>query len=87
VIEALDAGISAAKTIKTMAAFAEVDGLAQGASLEEVEGIEVGGLLLAGRAVDGDGTRHGGQAGAKFANLIGQEHVNHVASFAATDEA
>src|SRR5229473_529890 len=28
-----------------------------------------------------------GQAGAKAANLIGQEHVNNVAGFAATDEA
>src|SRR4029077_19753322 len=35
----------------------------------------------AGGAADGDG------AGAKAANLIGQEHVNDVAGFAATDEA
>jgi hypothetical protein len=81
VVEALDARVGAAQTIKTMAAFAEVDGLAQGAGLEEVEFFQVGGLRLAGGAVDGDGT------GAKAANLIGQEHVNDVAGFAATDEA
>jgi hypothetical protein len=87
VIEALDAGVGAAQTIKTMAAFAEVDGLAQGARLEEVELFQVGGLRLAGGAADGDGSRLGGQAGAKAANLIWQEHVNDVAGFAATDEA
>jgi hypothetical protein len=81
VVEALDARVGAAQTIKTVAAFAEVDGLAQGAGLEEVEFFQVGGLRLAGGAVDGDGT------GAKAANLIGQEHVNDVAGFAATDEA
>jgi hypothetical protein len=41
VVEALDARVGAAETIKTMAAFAEVDGLAQGAGLEEVEVFEV----------------------------------------------
>jgi hypothetical protein len=44
-------------------------------------------LRLAGGAADSDGARLGGQAGAKAANLIRQEHVNDVASFAATDEA
>jgi hypothetical protein len=81
VVEALDASVGAAQTIKTMAAFAEVDGLAQGAGLEEVECFQIGGLRLAGAAAGGDGT------GAKAANLIGQEHVNDVAGFAATDEA
>jgi hypothetical protein len=87
VVEALDAGVGAAQAIKTMAAFAEVDRLAQGAGFEEVEVFQVGGLRLAGGAADGDGARHRGQAGAKAANLIGQEHVNNVAGFAATDEA
>jgi hypothetical protein len=93
VVEALDARVGAAQTIKTMAAFAEVDGLAQGASLEEVEVFEIGGLRLAGGAAGGDGARHSGysryrgQAGAKAANLIGQEYTNDVAGFAATDEA
>src|SRR6266481_8226489 len=81
VVEALDAGVGAAQTIKTMAAFAEVDGLAEGAGLEEVECFQIGGLRLAGGAAGGDGT------GATAANLIGQEHVNDVAGFAATDEA
>ena len=76
VVEALDTRVGAAQTIKTMAAFAEVDGLAQGAGLEEVEVFQVGGLRGAGGAADGDGARHGGQAGAKAANLIGQEHAN-----------
>jgi hypothetical protein len=83
VVEALDARVGATQTIKTTAAFTEVDGLAQGAGLEEVEVYQVGGLWLAGGAADGDGARHGGQA----ANLIRQEHVNDVAGFAATDEA
>jgi len=87
VVEALDARVGAAQTIETMAAFAEVDGLAQGAGLEEVEVFQVGGLRGAGGAADGDGGRHGGQAGAKAANLIGQAHANDVAGFAATDEA
>ncbi len=81
VVEALDARVGAAQTIKTMAAFAEVDGLAQGAGLEEVEVFQVGGLRLAGGAADGDG------AGANAANLIGQAHADDVAGFAATDEA
>jgi len=85
VVEALDTRVGAAETIKTMAAFAEVDGLAEGAGLEEVEVFQVEGLRGAGR--DGDGARHGGQAGAKAANLIGQEHANDVAGFAATNEA
>jgi hypothetical protein len=81
VVEALDARVGTAQTIKTMPAFAEVDGLAQGAGLEEVEAFQVGGLRHAGGTVDGDGT------GAKATNLIGQEHVNDVAGFAATDQA
>ena len=87
VVEALDARVGAAQTIKTMAAFAEVDGLAQGAGLEEVEGFEVEGMRLAGGAADGGGARYCGQAGAKAANLIGEEHVNDVAGFATADEA
>jgi hypothetical protein len=43
VVEALDARVGAAQTIKTMAAFTEVDGLAEGAGLEEVEFFQVGG--------------------------------------------
>ncbi len=62
VVEALDARVGAAQTIETMAAFAEVDGLAQGAGLEEIEAFEVEGLRLAGGAADGDGARPGGQA-------------------------
>ncbi len=81
VVKAVDAGVSAAQTIKTVAAFAEVDGLAQGAGLEEVEVFQAGGLRLAGGAAEGDG------AGATAANLIGQEHANDVAGFAATDQA
>ena len=64
VVEALDARVGAAQTIETMAAFAEVDGLAQGAGLEEVEFFQVegqvGGLRLADGAADGGGSRHCG---------------------------
>jgi hypothetical protein len=62
VVEALDAGVGAAQTIEAMAAFAEVDGLAQGAGLEEVEGFQIGGLRLAGGAADGDGAGYCRQA-------------------------
>src|SRR5260370_771075 len=57
--------------------------MAQGAALaaERVSGRGEGGVG------GGEGARHGGQAGAKAANLIGQEHANDVAGFAATDEA
>jgi hypothetical protein len=41
VVEALDARVGAAQAIETMAAFAEVDGLAEGAGLEEVEVLQV----------------------------------------------
>ncbi len=93
VVEALDARVGAAQTIKTMAAFAEVDGLAQGASLEEVQRFQVDRRVQAGGggrvcgAAYGDCARHGGQAGAKAANLIRQADVDDVAGFAATDEA
>src|SRR5258708_3730931 len=89
VVEALDARVGAAQTIKTMAAFGEVDGLAQGAGLEEVELSQVGGWRRAGGADDGDGSRHGGQAryggqgGAKAANLVGQEPLKKRAGLCA----
>ena len=41
VIEDLDARVGAPQTIETVAAFAEVDGLAQGAGSEEVEIFEI----------------------------------------------
>jgi hypothetical protein len=62
VVEALDARVGEAQTIKTMAAFAEMDGLAQGAGLEEVEVFEIGGLRLAGDPAGGDGACIGGEA-------------------------
>src|SRR5260370_24018115 len=89
VVEALDARVGAAQTIKTMAAFAEVDGLAQGSGLEAVELFQVGALRRAGGTGDGDGSRHGGQArhrgqaGAKAANLVGPAHRDDGAGFAA----
>jgi hypothetical protein len=43
VVEALGVRVSAAQAVKTLAAFAEVDGIAQGAGLEEVEFFEVDG--------------------------------------------
>jgi hypothetical protein len=76
-----------------MAAFAEVDGLAQGAGFEEVQRFQVDRRVQAGGggrvcgAAYGDCARHGGQAGEKAANLVGQAHANDVAGFAATDEA
>src|SRR6266851_6369697 len=76
-----------------MAAFAEVDGLAQGTGLEEVQRFQVDRRVQAGgggrvcRAAYGDCARHGGQAGAKAATLVGQADIDDVAGSAATDEA
>ena len=78
VIEALGASVGAAQAIETVSAFAEVDGLAQGAGLEEVELFEINrrvsrrvdrGIDGAGRmrgVVDGESARTGG------GNLIGE---------------
>jgi hypothetical protein len=41
VVEALDARVDALQTVKAVTAFAEVDGLAQGAGLEEVQPFQV----------------------------------------------
>src|SRR5260370_8868079 len=87
VVEALDARVGAAQTIKTMPAFAEVYGLAQGAGLEEVQLFQVDRRVQAGGGGRVCGAAYGDCAGAKAANLIGQAHVNDVATFAATDEA
>jgi len=51
VVEALGVGVSAAQAIKTVAAFAEVDGVAQGARFEEVEFFEVDGRERVGERV------------------------------------
>jgi hypothetical protein len=84
VVQALDARVGATKAIKTMTAFAEVDGLAQGASLEEVELLEVDGRV--GGPVRAGGIVHGEEAGTRGGNLIGKAHVDDVAAFAAMDE-
>jgi hypothetical protein len=88
-IEALGARVGAAQAIKTVAAFAEVNGLTQGAGLEEVEFFEVNrrvdrGADGAGRmrgAADGESARTSG------GNLIGEAHLDNVPGFAAMDDA
>jgi hypothetical protein len=49
VVEALDARVNALETVKTVAAFAEVDGLAEGAGLEEVQPFQVDRRVRVGR--------------------------------------
>jgi hypothetical protein len=92
-VEALVARVGALEAVKTVAAFTEVDRLAQGAGLEEVEffevdrrervgkRVEVGGKGRAGGVVHGDG------AGTSSGDFIGQAHFEDVAGFAALDEA
>src|SRR5260370_1107267 len=62
-------------------------GGAGGGGLEDGGVSKIGGSGRGGGGGGGDGARHGGQAGAKAANLIGQADVDDVAGFAATDEA
>ena len=88
VVKALDARVGAAQTIEAVTSFAEVDGLAQGAGLEEVELFEVyRGVGGARWIADRDCVRHGGQAGTNGANLVGQAHGDDVAGFATVNEA
>jgi hypothetical protein len=54
VVEALDARVDALETVKTVAAFAEVDGLAQGAGLEEVQLFQVDKRVQVNRRVQAD---------------------------------
>lgn len=55
-VEALGVGVGAAQAVKTVAALAEVDGVAQGASFEEVEFFEVDRRERVGRRVRVDKT-------------------------------
>jgi len=102
VIEDLDARVGAAQAIETVAAFAEVDGLAQGAGSEEVEVFEVDrgidrrvGGARGGREIGrGNGARCRGQAGTSGpsklgvnAHFIGEAHFEDMAGLAAMNEA
>jgi hypothetical protein len=92
VVEALVARVGALETVKTAAAFAEVDGLAQGAGPEEVQLFEVDGRERVGKRVcvggkmRAGGVAHGDGAGMRGGNFIGQAHFEDVAGFAALDE-
>jgi hypothetical protein len=85
VIEALGARVGAAQAIETASTFAEVNGLAQGAGLQEVE------LLEVNRRVDGAGRMRGVTDGESArtcgGNLIGEAHLDDVPGFAAMDDA
>jgi hypothetical protein len=89
VIEALGARVGAAQTVKTASAFAEVNGLTQGAGLEEVELLEVNRSV--DRGVDGArrmrGVADGESARTSGGNLIGEAHLDNVPGFAAMDDA
>jgi hypothetical protein len=85
VIEALGARVGAAQAIETVAAFAEMDGLAQGAGLEEVELLQVGGEVA--RTGQVHGIAHEDSAGTSGANFIGEADRDDVAGLAAMDEA
>jgi hypothetical protein len=83
VVEALGVRVGAAQAIEAVAAFAEVDGLAQGAGLEEVElfQVKIGGEGRVG------GVAHGDVAGTSGGDFVGEAHFEDVAGFAALDEA
>ena len=93
VVEALGGRVRAAQAVKTVAAFAEMDGLAQGASFEEVQFFEVEGRerigerIQIGREGSGCGIVRGDFAGTRGGDFVGQAHFEDVASFAALDEA
>jgi len=92
-VEALDARVGAAQAIKTVTAFAEVDGLAQGAGLEEVQLFQVCKRVQVDRRVEvGGGGRvygvaHSDGAGTSGGNLIGEADLDDVTGFATLDEA
>jgi hypothetical protein len=87
VIEALHARVGAHQAIETVSAFAEVDGLAQGAGLEEVQLFQVDRRVQAGGGGRVHGAAHGDCAGANGANLIWEAHLDDMAGFAAVDQA
>jgi hypothetical protein len=93
VVEALGMRVGAAQAVKTVAAFAEVDGVAQGAGLEEVEFFEVEGReriserIQIGREGSGGVVVCGDFAGTSGGDFVGQAHFEDVAGFAALDEA
>jgi hypothetical protein len=92
VVEALVARVRALETVKTVPAFAEVDGLAQSAGLEEVQLFDVDGRervgkrVCVGRKWRAGGVPHDDFAGRGGVNFIGQAHFEDVAGFAALDE-
>ncbi len=81
-IEALHANRDAAQAIEAFAALTVVDGLAEGASLQEVQFLEVG---RAAQATQRKAGRDG--AGAEAANLLGQTRFDEMTGFGALDEA
>lgn len=81
VIEALIARADAAEAIKTAAALAGVDGLAQGLGLEEIQFFEVDGTLLP------SGVAGVEKIGAQGGKLLGYAHFDHVTGFGAFDQA
>jgi hypothetical protein len=89
VVKALGARVGAAQTIKTASTFAEVNGLTQGAGLQEVELFEVN--TRVDRAVGGAGRMRGVADGESArtsgGNLIGQAQLDDVPGFAAMDDA
>ena len=99
VVEALGVRVGAAQAVKALSAFAEVDGVAQGAGLEEVEFFEVNGRELVGKSARversgeaGGGKRvhgivHSGRVGISREDFFGEAHFENVAGFAALDDA
>ena len=76
-IEAAPPAIDPARTVKTGAAFASVDGFTQGGSFQEIDLFEMGAAREAGSGTDVHLVRTGAT------NLVGQAYMDNVARFAA----
>src|SRR5579859_3512943 len=97
VVEALQLGGSAAKAVKTRAAFAIVNGFAERPSTEEIGGLEGRGrgvLGSSGRAIEevASGVWRATSKDVTFGraegeDLLGQAHLDEVAGFAAFEQA
>ena len=80
VIEAANQGRKPAQAIETTSAFSHMDGVAQSPGLQEVQ-------LEVDAPREGRGGAAGDPPGAAGTNFAGQPHLDHVAGFAAFDQA
>lgn len=83
-VKAASHGRELTQTIKTMATLPRVDGPAEGCRLQEIHVLRIDSAWKAGGQTTADSTW---SIGACSADLVRQEHLNHVSGFAALDQA